>query len=82
MVLHEEGSERREEEFSEAELEALAAEASAEAIADLLEHGVSVHYYENGIFVREDPDGRRFEIEYTAMRRDAVRTLRELPRRS
>jgi hypothetical protein len=71
-----------EDQFSDAALEALAVEASREAIADLLEHGVSVHYDENGIFVREYPDGRRFEIEYTAPRRDAVRIIRELPKRS
>jgi hypothetical protein len=72
---------RLEEDTSDAELEALAVEASAEAVADSLAHGVSVHYMEGDFFVRENPDGRRFEIEYTALNRNAVRVIRELPRR-
>ncbi len=64
----------------DAELEALAMEASAEAIADSLAHGVSIHYTEGDTLVREDPDGRRFEIEYTALKRGAARVIRELPR--
>ena len=68
-----------EDDFSEAELEMLAAEASRDAIADSLARGVSVHYIEAGVFVREDSDGKRFEIEFTAPNSDAVRIIRELP---
>jgi hypothetical protein len=67
-----------EDDISDTELEMLAAEASRDAIADSLARGVSVHYLEDGVMVREDPDGKRFEIEFIAPDSDTTRVIREL----
>lgn len=62
-------------------LEALAEAAdgaAADAIIELRAGGVSFYYRENGVDVREDPDGRRVQIEYTGLKRGAYRVVREL----
>jgi hypothetical protein len=46
----------------EQELLEASSDAAEVAIADLLEHGISVFYEENNRMVREDPNGERFEI--------------------
>ncbi len=46
----------------EQELLEASKDAAEVAIADLLEHGISVFYEEDNRMVREDPNGERFEI--------------------
>jgi hypothetical protein len=48
----------------EQELLEASSDAAEVAIADLLEHGISVFYRENDYAVREDPNGERFEIQF------------------
>ncbi len=48
----------------EQELLEASQDAAEVAIADLLEHGISVFYRENNYAVREDPSGERFEIVF------------------
>jgi hypothetical protein len=69
---------RLEEDTSEAELEALVAEASSAAIRQTLARGVSVFYLENNVLVREDADGRRFEVKHREAKRGAYDVIREL----
>lgn len=62
-------------------LEALAEAAdgaAADAIAELRADGVPIFYREGGVDIREDPDGRRVQIEYTGLERGAYRVVREL----
>ena len=67
-----------EDEMILAELEALAIEASNAAITETLARGVSVFYKERGVLVREDADGRRFEVRHTQLKRGAYDVIREL----
>ncbi|NJK45961.1 MAG: hypothetical protein HC933_18390 [Pleurocapsa sp. SU_196_0] len=56
----------------------MAVEASASAIQQALARGVSVFYLENGVLVREDTDGRRFEVRHREAKRGAYDVIREL----
>jgi hypothetical protein len=67
--------------LEEIPLEALqeaAEEASVQAIHDLKLHGISVFYYQGDALVREDPNGQRFEIEWTGPERGAHHVIRAL----
>jgi hypothetical protein len=64
--------------FSDAELEAAAREAGEQAVQNALARGVSVFYIHDGVFIREDPDGRRFEIRHREPKRGAYDIVREL----
>ena len=61
-----------------AELEDAATQASHAAIQETLARGVSVFYKEWGVLVREDADGRRFEVRHTQLKRGAYDVIREL----
>ena len=39
---------------------------------------MSVFYKERGVLVREDADGRRFEVRHTQLKRGAYDVIREL----
>lgn len=69
------------EDLSETLLDQLAAEASREAIHGLQQRGINIFYVENELEVLEQPDGSRFEIEFTHVRPGAYRIVRSLPNR-
>jgi hypothetical protein len=62
----------------EQELLEASSDAAEVAIADLLEHGISVFYKENNYAVREDPNGERFEIQFLEIG-GAYSVIRKLP---
>jgi hypothetical protein len=67
------------EDLSETLLDQLAAEASRDAIHNLQQRGINVFYVENDLEVLEQPDGSRFEIEFTHVQPGAYRIVRSLP---
>lgn len=52
--------------------------ASQDAIANLLQKGIPIFYQENNMDILEQPDGQRFQIEYTQLKRGAYRIVQEL----
>jgi hypothetical protein len=48
--------------ISDNELLEASTDAADVAVTQLLERGISVFYFENDQFIREDPNGERFEI--------------------
>jgi hypothetical protein len=52
--------------ISDNELLEVSTDAADVAVTHLLEQGISVFYFENDQFIREDPNGERFEICFEA----------------
>lgn len=50
--------------ISHNELLEASTDAADVAVTQLLEQGISVFYFENEQFIREDPSGERFEIRF------------------
>lgn len=66
------------EELTETLLDEVAAEASHDAIQNLQRLGIDIFYAENGLHVLEQPDGSRFQIEFTHEQPGAYRVLHPL----
>jgi hypothetical protein len=66
------------EDWSDEALAQIAREAGEQAVQTALARGVSVFYIQDGVFVREDPDGRRFEVRHHEQKRGAYEIVREL----
>ena len=77
-MIHEPLSSDVFEEMPDALLEQLAVEASQDAVQQLLSHGISVFYFEDDLLIREDSNGKRFEIQRLESKRGAYRIVREL----
>ena len=80
MIQHPISTDDLEDEMPEALLERLAIEASEDSVQQLLARGISVFYFEDDILIREDTDGRRYEVRHTQPKRGTYDVIRELER--
>ena len=66
------------EELTEDVLDEIGAEASNDAIQELQRLGIDIFYAEDNMHVLEQPDGSRFQIEFTHEQPGAYRVLHPL----